>query len=151
MLLIANMSAFYPRERMIQKTGTAYWAGAAGGLASARRRLLFDLGEVLLDYVAIGLKPIGCLDELAALHGPDLKPSAAFMILGRHLHRRRHASKGKVLHLFHAVLHIFGRWHAAFLGFYRVAKSLDLHGRPHNTAIVVNRRIELLRRGLALC
>src|ERR1039458_6771253 len=112
--------------------------------------LLLRLSEVLLDHVAIGLEPISGLDELTAFDGPDLKPSAAFMVFRRHLHRRRHTTKGKVLHLFHAVLHVFGRRPPALLGLDSVAKRLDMHGRPHNTAIVVDRRVDLLGCGLTL-
>src|ERR1700735_4512437 len=130
MLLIANMPIFSLATQEPNRRGLPHDADrprAAGALASARRRLLLGLSEVLLDHVAIGLEPIRRFDKLAAFDGPYLDPSAAFMILGRHLHRGRHTAKGKVLHLFHAVLHIFGGRLSAFLGLDRVAKRLDMH------------------------
>ena len=42
-----------------------------------------DRREMLFDHVTIGLEPVTVLDELAALHRPDLYPTTALMILGR--------------------------------------------------------------------
>src|SRR5262245_62735743 len=79
----------------------------AWGEGDARRGLLLlRRREVLVDHVAVGLEPLGGLDELAALDRPHLHPAAALMIERRQLHRRHHATERKALDRLHAVLDV---------------------------------------------
>src|ERR1700733_8686030 len=131
MLLIANMSIFHHCERRNRKNwrglpGDTDQAEAAGGRASAHRRLLPGLSEVFLDHVAIGLEPIRRFDKLAATDGPYLDPPAPFMIPARLLHRWRNTAKGKVRFFRNWVLHICGGRISCFLALDRVAKCLGM-------------------------
>src|SRR5262245_39364701 len=82
--------------------------------------------EMFLDHVTIGLEPIAIFDEFTALHGPDLHPATALVILGRNLHGWHHPAKREALDRLHALFDIFAAGLGAALGFDGVACRLGM-------------------------
>src|SRR5215475_5334365 len=70
-------------------------------------------GDLLGDHRPEALEPVLDHDELAALHGPDLAPSAALVIGRRDLKGRQEAAQGDALDRLHALLDVLRRRHGA--------------------------------------
>src|SRR5262245_6092160 len=111
-----------------------------------RRRLL----HVLRDDLRIRRVPVGHLHELPALDLPDLHEPAALVIARGDLERRHEATQREVRDLLEAGLHVGARDLAVGLGLQRVADGLDVERGDEHAAIVEDRRLHLLRGGLAL-
>src|ERR1700723_1100114 len=111
--------------------------------------LLGGLDRVL-DHVAIGVEPVGLLNELAVMDAEYLHPAAALMICRGDLQRRDKAAPREGLHLFHAGLDLLGRRLLAATDLERIGQPLDLDGRLQQAAVIDDRIVHFLRRILAV-
>src|SRR2546422_1221696 len=118
----------------------------------ACRRLLLRARrlDVLADHIVVGAEPVGHLHELPALDLIDLDQPAALVVIRRDLERRHESAQREARDLLEPFLHVLAGDPPVGLGLERVPHRLDLDSRPHDTAVVVDRRRHLLRRRLAL-
>src|SRR5215471_12080000 len=114
--------------------------------ALLRSRTSIDCCQMSLDNVAISLEPLAVLDELTALDGPHLHPTAALVVLGGHRDGRHHAAEREVLDVLHAPLHVLAGGLGPALGLDRIADGLDVQGGCHLAPVVVDAGLLLLWR-----
>src|SRR5579864_1965014 len=114
--------------------------------AVRRRPGLFGRLDGFVYDVAIGVEPLGLLDELAALDLEDLHPAAALVIVRRDLQRRDQSAEREVLDLLEALLDVVTGRLLATVGLDRIAQRLDLDSRLKDAAVIDNRVVHFLRR-----
>ena len=76
-----NLHLQYQRDA--GDTGEANPAYQGRPQSCGKRLTSIDRREMLSNHLTIGLEPVAVLDELAALHRPDLYPTTTLVILGR--------------------------------------------------------------------
>src|SRR5437763_13188679 len=95
-------------------------ASIGDGLAS------LGLLDRRLDHVAIGARPVGPLNELAALDLEHLDPAAALVVGLCDFERGHEAAQGETADRFEALLDVVAGRLLAAIGFQRVADCLDM-------------------------